>query len=662
MPGRWRQAWRESWAAVRSQPRRMALIAAPWLLVLLVGFPLLWVEVDRAVRAPVQQAGRDSVDYAAQTMLRWITRLRDDTRFLSRLTPRLVRSGDQPGAPLVETYSAFLQAGPRYHKVRWIDAQGRERLRLDHEDGVVRQVQVEALQDKRGRPFFVQGLALAPQQVHLSPLDLNVEDGRIERPLRPTLRASSPFALAGGGSGVVVVNIHGRQLLDQLREQARQAGFELYLVHPEGFWLLGPEPADAWGWQVGRRDRTVARNDAALWAAMQRTPAGHWNGWTFSTLRSAWSGAGGDVLAHADPSLGQLRVLVRQQAPPGARWKAVLAVLTLGFVVLGLVVVLRLARGLAREAAYLEQLREANAALAQANASLAQANERLQTVQEGLARAERLSSLGLMVAGVAHEMNTPLGSTRLALSTLRSGVAALARQLDAGLRRSDLDAFLASASEAGALAESELRRVAALIQRFKQVAVDRATLERRRFDLAEVVLDSDPRLRRSESIDRVALELDLEPDVAMDTYPGPLEQVVSNLLANALVHGYPDGGPGRIRLVARADGPDHAVVEVIDGGRGIAEADLARVFEPFYTTARHRGGTGLGLHIVHQVVTEVLGGQIQVLCLAPDDAGGAAGNAGRSAGGTRGGDAGTSTGTVFTVRIPRTGPERPPLP
>ncbi|WP_372015798.1 sensor histidine kinase [Pseudoxanthomonas sp. 10H] len=631
-----RREWRDAWRVVRRQPRRMALIAAPWLLILLVGFPLLWMEVEQAVRAPAEQAGRDATHYASQTVLRWMERLREDTGFLARLTPRLLESGDATGSPLVQTYAAFLQSGVRYHKVRWIDEAGRERLRLDSDGRVTRQVAAEALQLKADRPFFREALALAPGQVHLSPLDLNVENGRIEQPLRPTLRASSPFRRADGSRGVLVVNVHGQQLLDRLAGQARQSGFVLYLVHPQGHWLLGPRPGDAWAWQVGASGRTVERFDPALWRAMRSTAQGQWDEWTFSTLQAAWGGAEGDMLAHADPMLGQLRVLVRPEAPAASRWKAMLAGLIVLGIAVGLAVVFLLARGLAREAAYVARLSDANAALAEAN-------ERLRTVQEGLARAERLSSLGLMVAGVAHEMNTPLGSIRLSLSTLRAGVARLSRQVEEGLKRSDLEGFLASAAQAGELAEGELRRVTALIQRFKQVAVDRATLERRRFDLADAILDSDPRLRRSESIDGVAVELDLEPDVVMDSYPGPLEQVVGNLLGNALAHGFVDGGRGRIRLAARADGPAHAVVEVADDGAGIAPGDLAHVFEPFFTTARHRGGTGLGLHIVHQVVTEVLGGDVRVRSRTAADAG-----------------VDGPTGTVFTVRIPRTGPARPP--
>ncbi len=626
-----RLRWQEAWAALRAHPWRVTLIAAPWLLGLLTALPVLWYEMDRAVRLPERQAAHDAVENAAQSMLRRLGRLRDDTRFLAFLTPRLLETGSQ--AQLLETYTSFLMAGRDYHKVRWMDAAGQERLRVDQDAGSIHRVPGDALQDKRGRPFFENALHLLPGQIHLSPLDLNVENGRIEQPLRPTLRASSPFVLADGSTGVAVVNLHGNVLLERLRERAAQSGFSLYLVHPQGYWLLGPTPDDAWGWQLDRNDRTVANFDPALWKAMQRRPSGDWHDWSFSTLQAAWRGTEGDLLAHADPTLGQLRLLVHRSRPPAARWKAVLGGLALLGGVLVLWVVLGQARGLARELAYMQRLRDSNEALALAN-------EHLQAAQQELARAERLSSLGLMVAGVAHEMNTPLASAQLALGTLRSGIARLQAQMLAGLRRSELEGFLAEAGGACTLADGELRRTAALVQRFKQVAVDRASLERRRFELSEVLLDADPRLRRGGPIDGIALELDLEPGIAMETYPGPLEQVVANLLNNALLHAYPDEGHGRIRLAARRDGDAYVRIEVADDGGGIAPEHLSRIFEPFYTTARNRGGTGLGLHIVHQIVTEVLGGRIEVRSRRAEDPGDG------------------PVGTCFTLHIPREAPER----
>lgn len=624
-----RNQWRQCVEAIRSQPRRMAMAAVPWLLSLLVGFPLLWVEVDNAVRRPSQQAGREAVDFAAQTTLRWLARLHDDARFLAYLTPRLAPEPGE-GASVSGTYASFLRAGRHYHKVRWLDAAGREVLRLDHDGRQVSRVSDGQLQAKRHRPFVQAGLALEPGEVHLSALDLDMDHGRIVMPPRPTLRSVAAFQSEDGERGLVVINNRAQVLLDLLREQAAKAGFRFQLVHPQGYWLVGPEPDDAWGWQLDAPGRTLAQRDPELWRAMQRAPSGTWEEWTFATLQSAWAGAADDILEGADPALAELRVLVAPQTPAGARWKLLLALLTLVGIVVALLVIARLARSMAREAAYVQRLREVNR-------ELSQTNERLETMQEGLARAERLASLGMLVAGVAHEMNTPLGSARLALSTLRESVQVLEEQARSGLRRSALEGFFERARETGALAEAELQRASGLVQRFKQVAVDGTSLDRSRFDLAEVVSDSDPRLRQSSGVDGVRVALDLTPGVEMDSYPGPLGQVVSNLLGNALAHGFRDGQGGEVRISAHVDGPGHARILVEDSGRGIPAADLPRIFEPFFTTGRHRGGTGLGLHIVHQIVTELLGGTIEV---GP------------------GGGPDAPVGTRFTVRIPRTAPER----
>lgn len=126
-----RLRWQEAWVAMRAHPWRVTLIAAPWLLGLLTVVPMLWYEMDRAVRLPERQAAQDALENAAQSMLRRLGRLRDDTRFIAFLTPRLLETGSE--AQLLETYTSFLMAGRDYHKVRWMDATGQERLRVDQE-------------------------------------------------------------------------------------------------------------------------------------------------------------------------------------------------------------------------------------------------------------------------------------------------------------------------------------------------------------------------------------------------------------------------------------------------------------------------------------------------------------------------------------------------
>ncbi len=250
--------------------------------------------------------------------------------------------------------------------------------------------------------------------------------------------------------------------------------------------------------------------------------------------------------------------------------------------------------------------------LAASNAELSATVEQLRRAQVELVRSERLASLGSLVAGVAHELNTPLGSALLVATTLGDGIEELRRKLESGeLKRSTLDTFLEQQAEAQALIVRNARRAAELIGRFKQVAVDQTSEQRRRFDLAEVVDEIigtlQPRLRKTPH----HVVVDIAPGITMDSFPGPLGQVVTNLVMNALLHGLGDR-PGHVRVVAEGRNGEHVALSVSDDGVGIPPEHLSRIFDPFFTTKLGEGGSGLGLHIVYSLVQRSLGGRIDV--------------------------------------------------
>jgi len=247
-----------------------------------------------------------------------------------------------------------------------------------------------------------------------------------------------------------------------------------------------------------------------------------------------------------------------------------------------------------------------------ANAELSSTIEQLRRTQDELVRSERLASLGTLVAGVAHELDTPLGSVLLMASTLDDELASLREQLERGeLKRSTLVEFLGRQAESHALVVRNARRAAELIRRFKQLAVDQTSEQRRVFELAEVVDEVvatlQPRLRHTSH----RLELDVPAGLSMDSYPGPLGQVLTNLVMNALVHGLAER-PGRIRLSASAQDAEMLQIEVEDDGIGIPAEHLPRLFDPFFTTTLGEGGSGLGLHIVYSLVERSLGGRVTV--------------------------------------------------
>ena len=270
--------------------------------------------------------------------------------------------------------------------------------------------------------------------------------------------------------------------------------------------------------------------------------------------------------------------------------------------------------------------------LSQANADLAASLEHQRTMQEQLVQSEKSAALGGMVAGVAHELNTPVGNALMAATTMQQRAQDFRARLARGVRRSEFETFLEVIGEASDLAERNLRRAADLIGSFKQVAVDQASDQRRRFDLSEVAREILLTLQPSLRLTPYEVRNEIEPGFGFESYPGPLGQVLTNLISNAVLHAFPGRERGLVRLTARDSG-DCVEVAVSDDGCGMPPEVLRRIFEPFFTSRRGRGGTGLGLHICESVVSRVLGGTITVLSRVGE-------------------------GSVFTLRLPRVAPRR----
>jgi signal transduction histidine kinase len=237
----------------------------------------------------------------------------------------------------------------------------------------------------------------------------------------------------------------------------------------------------------------------------------------------------------------------------------------------------------------------------------------LRETQEKLIRSERLASLGGLVAGVAHEINTPVGIVVLSVSTLELYAAEMQQLLDAGsMHRSDLRKFVAVTKQAAQLIHANAERAATLVRSFKEVSTDQVSEARRGFRVKPYLDDLLASLRPSYKHRPITVALTGDADVEMDSYPGALAQVLSNLVMNSLTHGFVGGVEGRIDIAVLAAAPDAVTIRYQDDGAGIAPEHLGRVFEPFFTTRRGAGGTGLGLSIVHNIVTRVLGGSIRV--------------------------------------------------
>jgi PAS domain S-box-containing protein len=264
---------------------------------------------------------------------------------------------------------------------------------------------------------------------------------------------------------------------------------------------------------------------------------------------------------------------------------------------------------------------------------VAERTAELRQAMTQLVQAEKLAALGHLVAGVAHELNTPLGNARVIASSLGEVLGEFAVAVESGaLRRSQVDAFLGRGTEAVELLERNTARAADLIAHFKQVAVDQASARRRRFDLRQTVEELLVTLRPQFKRTAHRIELDIPADLELDSYPGPLEQIIANLVSNSLVHGFAGTEAGLIRVHAAPLGSDRVQIDYADDGAGIPETILKRVFEPFFTTRLGQGGSGLGLYIVYNLVTGALGGTIRA-------------------------DSSPGAGVTFTLIVPRIAPD-----
>lgn len=269
----------------------------------------------------------------------------------------------------------------------------------------------------------------------------------------------------------------------------------------------------------------------------------------------------------------------------------------------------------------------------QSERELLESMQHLEQTRKDLIESEKLAALGGLVAGVAHEINTPVGIAVSTASYLSERTqAAQVTWREGHLEPAAQQQYFSDAQESARLLLSNAQRVARLVANFRQLAVDRISEERRPFDLRACVDDTLRDLKPRLDEAGVALQVDVPAGIAMDSYPVALAQVLTNLTVNALQHAFTAGGS--IAITARLGDDDAVQLRLRDDGQGIDAALRDRVFEPFFTTRRMLGGTGLGLYIVNQLVTRQLGGSVVL-------------------------EAATSRGSCFDMRLPRVARQAP---
>ncbi|GGB53633.1 hypothetical protein GCM10011316_27040 [Roseibium aquae] len=243
-----------------------------------------------------------------------------------------------------------------------------------------------------------------------------------------------------------------------------------------------------------------------------------------------------------------------------------------------------------------------------------QRTTQLKTVQEELIQADNLAALGALVAGVSHELNTPLGNGLMSATTISEACAVVQGELDREtLTLEHLREELIRIAEASAVIEKTLGRARELVQNFRQVAVDRQSEKKREFNIDHIITETIATLQPSLRKTPYVVRTELAANTVINSYPGAVSQIVTNLVENAVKHAYENMASGDVVLSSRlCSGGGGVIIECRDHGCGIPEKNLKRLFEPFFTTKFGKGGSGLGMAIVYRLVTEVLQGQISV--------------------------------------------------
>lgn len=582
----------------------LGLRLLPWVIVVCLAGALGYLRLLDLRLTPLRNAARLLIEQSIALTGSELSNLSRDALVLGQ-NPALTSaiSADNLGAAGTALLT-FARASRPYARIAWVDETGRERSRVDNTDGIATLVEAARLRRSGVEPWAQTLSDLLPTEARFTPLDFR--DGTVR------LRAASPvYDGRGRQRGMVVVTLDLRRLLTQI-QALEAAGIEaIRLFGPDGRLV-----------EAGSVTPGLPHTDPALWQLMQEQGRGRREGaegmWHFQDFLPTEPGPGRLAAATwyfmaqvpAD-TVGHLRSTSAWQSGGTSALLLLLAAWATW----------RRRQIECERERLLADLQTNHQALAAAKAESEASLERLQHLQAELVQAEKLASLGLLVAGVAHELNTPLGSAKVTASTMTRRLDDALQSANNGtLSAAQVRAVLDNQRAGLDIVDHSLGRAGQVIRLFKQLAVDRGTVERRVFALDDVLSDVQRLLAARQLAPQIPLHIDSAAGLFLDSYPGPLGQVVENLVGNAQLHAFdPDGAspertvPAEIRVSSQLD-PHSGLLHIVvsDNGCGIDAAVLPRIFDPFFTTRRGRGGTGIGLHLCHHFCTQVLGGRVTV--------------------------------------------------
>ena len=514
---------------------------------------------------------------------------------------------------IVQHFIDFGTATENISQIRWLDTQGQERVRVNFDAHGYEVVPQNKLQNKASRYYFEQGMLVSAPNIYTSALDLNVEHHVIVKPYQPTLRAT--YRTGGADyllDGLMVVNFNLSGLFSRL-EQFSLPAAHINILNSEGFWLLHTDKSKEWSFLLKPNAQSIEQLSPVLWQSLASQPIEKVGYFAHKKINSFIKmQMYGDSASQAQANYLILLVSSDEKILLDAFFSAAkktLMTLMLLLSILGIY--------LLREYQYKVNILKSGINLQQEQQALMIANEKLnqnlqlqQQLQEELVEAQKLSSLGMMVAGIAHEMNTPVGGAVISTSNAQVICQKLQDQIQKGLTKQYLDESLASINDNLYLSRLNLDKAVMHIKSFKRMAIDRANEQLVSCDMSKIVDDLFAVLHPRFKTSRVALNKHIETDSKLVSRPGIISQLIENLVLNALDHAFNEGEVGQIDVRVFNVDIKTICITVSDNGKGIHPDLQDKLFEPFVTSSRNRGHTGLGLSMVKQWATKILQGQI----------------------------------------------------
>lgn len=489
-------------------------------------------------------------------------------------------------------------------QVRWIDEQGFEQVRLNKTaDNNVGVVLTDELQNKRNRYYVEAGLALADDEVFISRIDLNVEQGKVERPFQPTLRGVIKASLASMGNGLLVINFDLRSLLNEVAALS-ETNIQLLVAAGEDRWIVHPDKSQLWRSDLNLEATGIETDLPKLVKLIEDdglAQGAEDNNQLYTAQRIASP-------YQSESSLQDI-VVITQTTPSvlsSLKDQALLraALLAIATGIAGVILLTLYSR-------HLREVNELSVKLEQERDNLKTTLERQSSLINELAETKKLSSLSIMVAGLAHELNTPVGATQLALSSQASLLDNLIENKNTGLTKSAFDNYLEQSGKSLQQAQINNQRAIELIQSFKRLTFERANNELNTFNVAQHLDDLCQSMHGMLRKQNIRLDSKLPNHITLTGYAGAFSQIVQIIISNAIDHAFENMAGACLKLSCEYRGRD-VVVIIRDNGKGIKADELPHIFEPFVTSKRQEEHTGLGLHMARVWIEQAFSGDIKV--------------------------------------------------